>query len=1340
MIQRIQVKAGSSAHVLFIIVFSLTLINFISCRRAEDYPDSTGTQSVVEAETPLEPERQSAETAAETVETAGKTTRAAPGPATKETQPSALSSAEKMAADVKETPSAKVQERLPEPKDDSPPAVTILSPKNNSCYASRVTITGQTGNSKEDPYSASKIESLAWEMAGTGKSGSIVFEEDGKFEFEVSTIGRTDTLTIVVKAGKENGTTSAASVRLLDDGKGPYIALTSPLDGSSYGPFITISGMVSDSESKPYATGEVKSLSFYIEGRESQPGDIEFSRHDGTFNIDASAKGLSGTLILAIRAEDLNGNVSLKKISLLSSTGPYITITSPEIDSFYRANIAIVGRVGNTEDNRDSAGMIQSLSYKVLGQDSPAGEIDFDKKKGTFSFDFSTKGFSGTREIEISATDLNSKPSYHYISLRDGNAQPGVSIMSPHDGSSYGAYLSVSGKVTFPDTGDVMADIKNLYYEVSSAELFDPASSSKVDVEFERGGAFSFNLPTKELKGSQVFKITAEAWNGNKAEQTVTLTEGESDISSFTAVPANHRVSFSWDPLPESADYTLYYTTDGSMPSEESGFAVNVPASTYTLSELENGVLHIFRLKALSSRTGEFYWSDYRRIIPLSPSTLKPKVTGEYGQIRVSWIDIPGADTYDVLRSTKEDSNFSLIAGEVTESVYVDRSVQYGKKYFYKVKPALYEATGSESAFGETLAFPVEKVLLSGIFTAEGIRNIAVQGDYVYTAEGKEGIKIIDIADAMHPEHVAACSTGNAKGITVAGDHLYVADGEKGFKIFDVTDPRNPALIGSRNTSDAHNIAVHLSSDGRLYAYIADGKNGVKVLDTSDPRRPNRVCARDTYNAVDVAVGTSNDGKTLLYVADGEEGLKIFNISDPKILIQVGSYKTHNAGAVAVRDDTAYVADGSKGLKIIDTSSSDKLSLIGSYDTLFASDISVTETTDGRLYAFLADSREGLKVLDISDPGRPYQFDSYKMEEALSVAFGVNDEGDLFTYIADSTGLKVIKVLLHGTSFQVAACDTDGKAYSISISGSTDGRTYAYVADHKKGIKVIDVTDPSKVGSDSLVGFCGTDYAEGICVLDNHAYVADGFGGLKVIDVSPAWDGDPASQPVLVKSIPTADARNIVSAAIGGSPYLLLADGNDGLRVFDISDRGKPTQIGYYELSNVRDLAFIEIPGSRSFVYAAAGKEGIKIIDLSHPAEPVLAGAYSGSNVRSVKILKTSRGRTYLFAVGSTGLEVLDISEPASPARTGVYATEYGEGAAVIETSGGKIYAFLAEGYKGLKVLDVTDPRKPVQVSACTDLYAVDVQAQKTDDGDLYAFIADTIGIKVVHVLIPPWL
>jgi hypothetical protein len=250
-------------------------------------------------------------------------------------------------------------------------------------------------------------------MAGTGKTGSIVFEGDGKFEFEVSTAGRTDTLTIVVKAEKENGKTSAASVRLLDDGIGPYITLTSPLDGSSYGPFITISGKVSDSESKPYATGEVKSLSFYIEGRELPPGDIEFSRHNGTFNIDASAKGLSGTQILAIRAEDLNGNVSLKKIRLLSSTGPFITITSPEIDSFYRSNIAIV-----------------SMSYKVLGRDSPAGEIDFDKKIGTFSFDFSTKGFSGTQEIEISVTDLNSKPSYHYISLRDGNAQPEVSIMS----------------------------------------------------------------------------------------------------------------------------------------------------------------------------------------------------------------------------------------------------------------------------------------------------------------------------------------------------------------------------------------------------------------------------------------------------------------------------------------------------------------------------------------------------------------------------------------------------------------------------------------------------------------------------------------------------------------------------------------------------------------------------------------------------------------------------------------------------------------------------------------------------------------------------------------------
>jgi hypothetical protein len=68
-----------------------------------------------------------------------------------------------------------------------------------------------------------------------------------------------------------------------------------------------------------------------------------------------------------------------------------------------------------------------------------------------------------------------------------------------------------------------------------------------------------------------------------------------------------------------------------------------------------------------------------------------------------------------------------------------------------------------------------------------------------------------------------------------------------------------------------------------------------------------------------------------------------------------------------------------------------------------------------------------------------------------------------------------------------------------------------------------------------------------------HALLADGVKGLKIIDIS-----DP-SKPVLKGSLETdGTAYNVRYFKNAGNCYALIADGNKGLKTVNITDPSKP--------------------------------------------------------------------------------------------------------------------------------------------------------------------------------------
>ncbi len=1090
----------------------------------------------------------------------------------------------------------------------------------------------------------------------------------------------------------------------------PQVAIRSPQNMSSWGSSVIVAGTVGNSQQDPDSTSEIERLSYRLEIDPPIASNIDFDSRTGTFDFTLSSGNYTGQALLEITATNRNNQQASRRLRLLfTGSGPAIAITAPSDEAFYRSQVSVIGRVGNSEEDPESAGQVASLVYRSGNLSADPQEIDFHPSNGTFSFDFDTQQVNGKLYLFITAQDRIGGTRHRLLTLRDGKLSPILEISTPQDGSAYGAGVYVTGRLSLSAGEDPLREaIKSLTYEIASAETFDVhAEAMSGEIELDESGSFRFLLTTRELTGSQTITVSAEALNGNRHQVSVTLQRGSSDIPSFRVAPADGKAMLDWDPVPLATSYTLHYSRSASSRPEADGERLADVRPPLVLEDLENGRVYAFKLQAVSPAGQEASWSDVRTAIPLSPLTLAPKVTGEYGQIRVSWPDIAATDEYVVLRATSREGNFAELGPAPSRGTYLDRDVVYGRTYYYRIKPAAPGSVVSASRAGKTTAFPARRLKQVASLSGASVRGVFLRADYAYLACGEHGLRIVDIHDPTEPRLVGSLDTSEAHALTVRDDYLYLADGERGIAIIDVSDPLNPEKIGSRKTSDACDLA--LRGD---FAYVADGIKGFKVLDISNPRKPARIATVATQQAL--AVALAGDYAVL---ADAEAGLKIIDISNPRRPVIKASYETPFAVGITIKGSRAYVADKKKGLIALDISRPEQPREIWTSPTLGARHVYLNGG-----YAFVADGTAGLKVLDISDADNPTLFGSIRTSNAASVFVRGHH-----AYIADAAGLLIVQAMLVGKSLQIAECAVDGRATRITIEGP-----YAYIASHEGGVKVVDIADPAAVGTHSIAGACDTEYAGDIAVRESLAAVADGKNGLLLLDVAPAWDRDPNSQPSILGSF--AVEGKALAVDISGN-LVAVAGGKAGVEVVDVSNPKLPTLAGRLQSSDARDIALVTTASGNLYACVADYIEGLSIVDLSDPARPRQIAVQEVRGARRLTIHRTAEGRLYALVAGSSGMTIIDITVPEAPETVGAFDTGFAEALAV---SGNHV--LLADGYRGLKVIDISLPSAPILVSEYDQTYVVGVAAGQTASAGAFAFVVDSAGLRVIEILIPDWL
>ncbi len=290
------------------------------------------------------------------------------------------------------------------------------------------------------------------------------------------------------------------------------------------------------------------------------------------------------------------------------------------------------------------------------------------------------------------------------------------------------------------------------------------------------------------------------------------------------------------------------------------------------------------------------------------------------------------------------------------------------------------------------------------------VRSLQMRGEYLYTAEGEEGVHVYDIANIDNKDFSERITTAP---VSPLGQKFYV-------KTKYATAIASPTTLGVDPTrqqfpeNEEQKVSMVYA-----YLYVSDREEGLVMILAAtlldgDPN--NNFLKKDiTFNPNGILNGAENitvAGNYAYIVCD--KGLVIVDVSCTnclKVVSVVEGFKKPTSVAVQFR--YAFVTD-EEGLKVVDITMPDKAKLVpeAKVDLHHAHNVYVART-----YAYVANGADGVAIIDVTNPEAP------KLDQMFNAGGQINDAHD-------------VKV------------------------GMTCASAFAYVADGKNGLRVVQLTSP----------------------------------------------------------------------------------------------------------------------------------------------------------------------------------------------------------------------------------------------------------------------------------------
>lgn len=610
---------------------------------------------------------------------------------------------------------------------------------------------------------------------------------------------------------------------------------------------------------------------------------------------------------------------------------------------------------------------------------------------------------------------------------------------------------------------------------------------------------------------------------------------------------------------------------------------------------------------------------------------------------------------------------------------------------------------------------------LTGRYSSLGFANdIVVQGDRAYIASNEEGLLILDVSQPTVPTLLGAYNVmGWAYDVRVHDGHTYIATGhgmhivdqdnnlvgafsfptktpgimldiavvgttayvstldydietyeaESTLLIYDISTPTEPLLLGSYHPEATINQIDVVGSIVYMEMLEANQIN-LYIVDASDPAEPVLLT---TYQSItDFHVD-----QTTVHLTSSN-GLTVLDVSNPASPVVVGVNPSIFGGDLEVDDNKAYVNAPYGLLSIFDVNpgSNNFLKLLGQYELSQEFILDIT-AANGLVYLLSTTNYEDAKlsIIDASVPSQP---------------------------------------VLRGT---YSSNEWDYSGVHVAVTGS-----YAYVSTGINRLDILDISDPTTpqlVGSHETSPSSLYSPVKQVKIVDNQAFLAVGPKGFEILDISTA--STPTYTGGLVNTSKNSVSRyievdndlvylhgshlDIINVQNPANPQhiahyqascmglfvkgslLYTAEGENGLRILDISIPTHPKIIGHYDTGGYTAGVYVK----DGLAYVADGSGGLNILDVTNPAEIVFLGSYDtpGFAFR----LQVAEDIVYIVDAGDdpTGLQIVDVSDPSNPQLLGSYDTPSEALDVLLDGN----TAYVSTYIDGLLFLDVNDPTTP---------------------------------------------
>ncbi len=538
----------------------------------------------------------------------------------------------------------------------------------------------------------------------------------------------------------------------------------------------------------------------------------------------------------------------------------------------------------------------------------------------------------------------------------------------------------------------------------------------------------------------------------------------------------------------------------------------------------------------------------------------------------------------------------------------------------------------------------------------------------LYVAAGD--VAIVDVSQPTQPQVIGTFrSPGWARDVAVEGTWLYVADGDSGLRVVDITLPGQPAAVGVW-TPSPRDAVVSVEAQG-TYVYAGMSQIGcLDVIDVSTPSSPVQVAHPYSYNCgvLDLQIAGS-----YLYVATNG-GLMVVDIQVPAAATVVGSW---GAGATAYGvdvEDTLVVLSAGSGVHIVDVS-----------DPTYPFRVSGVSMAGPRRLDRVGDwvyvaSDGGLRVVHLEDPQRPVEVNRYTPWNARLYRL---EDRDTLMWVGDWFGrVHSFSIARPPRMPVLQAYAFSTFPYNLKVYGPT-----LYVAHNTSwgspSVHIVDVTDPAQmqfVGADSG-GLAAGDWLHDLETMGTLLLVAAHPKELVVKDISNPMA--PVTLAVMTGNsslAPQALEMDVMGTYVYQIRCCNLSNSEKFFRIVDLQNPASPVEV-YRDTLPGADP--VEVLVDSPYLYLLT-TQSLRVLDLSNPVAPVPVGSTQVTLPTSGDVeVDLWGGLLYIAALDS--VFTVDVRNPHAPFVVNGYRNPFSLGYTDVVARGR--FTYVAQRDSGIRVI-----------------------------------------------------